>query len=73
MRLHDANSQAWSFGMVRLEAFNPDLLDPLAARALNERQGPHSGDGRYDRHLVSVATCEKLLCARRPMVFDLFR
>lgn len=72
-RLHDAGDRAWSFGMVRLEAFTADLLEPLAARAMAERQGPSSGDGRWDRHLVSVATTEKLLRARRPVVFELFK
>lgn len=73
VRLHDAGSRAWSFGMVRLEAFDRDALEGLAARALAERQGPNSGDGRWDRHLVSVATCEKLLRARRPVAFSLVK
>lgn len=72
VRLHTAAEGSWSFGLIRLEAFDADLLEPLAARAFVERQGPSSGDGRWDRHLVSVATCEKLLRARRPAVFGLF-
>lgn len=71
VRLHDARAAGWSFGMIRLEAYDLDLLDALAARALAERQGPNSGDARWDRHLVSVALCEKLLRARRPMQFGL--
>lgn len=71
VRLHPAVDGSWSFGLIRLESFDPDLLEPMAARAYAERQGPHSGDGRWDRHLVSVATCEKLLRARRPVVFEL--
>lgn len=70
VRLHDATTQAWNFGLVRLEAFDPEHLMPLAALALAERQGPRSGDGRWDRHLASVAVTEKVLRSRRPAVFD---
>jgi len=35
-----------------------------------ERQSPRSGDGRWDRHLASVATTEKVLRALRPAVFN---
>lgn len=73
LRLHDASRQGWSHGLIRLEAFDPDHLDSLAARALSERQGRDSGDGRWDRHLASVAMTEKVLRARRPIVFDLSR
>ena len=62
---------AWNLGLIRLEAFNPDLLDPLAALCLNERQGSRSGDMRWDRHLASVRTVEEFLRARRPSVFSL--
>jgi hypothetical protein len=70
VRLHDARYHSWSHGLIRLEAFDPDVLGPLAARAMVERQFARSGDGRWDRHLVSVATAEKVLRARRPKVFD---
>lgn len=71
LRLHDASRYAWSHGLIRLESFDPAHLDALAARAMVERQSASSGDGRWDRHLHSVAVTEKVLRARRPNVFDL--
>lgn len=73
LRLFDASERQWSFGLVRLEAFDPDLLDALAALALDERQHPAAGDPRFDRHLTSVRACEDVLRARRPAVFTLGR
>lgn len=69
LRLHDASHQAWNFGLIRLETFELDLLEPLAARALAERQPAGSLDRRYDRHLSGVRAVEELLRARRPVVF----
>jgi hypothetical protein len=71
VRLHDARHQGWNFGLVRLEAYHPDQLVPLGQLAMAERQSSRSGDGRWDRHLASVATTEKVLRSRRPLVFDL--
>lgn len=71
VRLHDARFHAWSHGLVRLETFDPAQLDALASRALVERQSARSGDGRWDRHLASVAVTEKVLRSRRPDVFEL--
>lgn len=73
VRLHDASRAGWAHGLIRIEAFTPDGLLPLAALALVEKQGPGGGDHRWDRHLVSVATCEKVLRARRPLEFDYVR
>lgn len=69
VRLFDATYAAWNFGMVRLETFDPELLDTLAARCLLERQGVHSLDPRADRHLASVRATEDVLRARRPVIF----
>jgi hypothetical protein len=69
VRLHDASRMAWNFGLVRLEAFKPELLDPLCALALVERQPAGSHDRRFDRHLSGVRAVEDLLRARRPTVF----
>lgn len=69
LRLTSAEGRAWNFGLIRLEAYTPDLLMPLAARALRERQGVASGDPRFDRHLSSIKACEDALRARRPPVF----
>lgn len=69
LRLTSAENRAWNFGLIRLEAYTPDLLMPLAARALRERQGVASGDPRFDRHLASIKACEDALRARRPPVF----
>lgn len=71
LRLFSAENKAWNFGLVRLEAFTPDLLDALASRALSERQNPASGDPRFDRHLTSIRACEEAMRARRPSVFAL--
>lgn len=70
LRLHDARHHAWAHGLIRLEAFDRNHLDPLGARAMAERQSQRSGDGRWDRHLASVAITEKVLRSRRPNVFD---
>ena len=69
LRLHDATYQAWNFGLIRLETFDLDLLEPLAALAISERQPAGSMDRRYDRHLSGVRAVEDLLRARRPAVF----
>lgn len=69
LRLHDASHQAWNFGLIRLETFELDILEALAARAIEERQPAGSLDRRYDRHLSGVRAAEDLLRARRPAVF----
>ena len=66
VRLRDARFHSWTHGLIRPETFDPAQLDALAARALVERQSVHSGDGRWDRHLHSVATTEKVLPLRPP-------
>lgn len=66
VRLHDARLEAWSFGLVRLETYDPALLEPLAARALAERQFAGSGDARWDRHLKGVAAAERYLKEKTP-------
>lgn len=71
VRMFDASSKAWNFGLIRLETFHPDLLDGLAARCLAERQSPAGGDARWDRHLASVRAVEEFLRARRPAVFSM--
>lgn len=69
LRLFDASKRGWDFALLRLEAFDPDQLDPLAALALRERQHPGARDGRWDRHLGGVRTAEDFLRARRPSIF----
>jgi hypothetical protein len=71
VQMVDKSSGAWNLGLIRLETFDPDLLDPLASLALSERQGSRSGDRRWDRHLASVRVVEEFLRARRPSVFSL--
>ena len=71
LRLFDASKRGWDFGLIRLEAWKPELLEPLAALCMQERQHPRSGDSRGDRHLASVRVCEQVLRARRPAVFTL--
>lgn len=71
LRLHSASDRAWDFALIRLEAFTPEILDPLAALALNETQSARSGDHRFDRHLAGVRAVENMLRARRPAVYSL--
>jgi hypothetical protein len=65
LRLFDSRNHGWDFGLIRLEAFDADVLDALAARCLAERQGS-SKDARWDRHLSGVRMVEDVLRARRP-------
>jgi hypothetical protein len=60
---------AWDFGLLRLEAFSADQLEPLAAATLGARQHEGAHDGRWDRHLAPVRAVEDFLRARRPPVF----
>ena len=71
LRLFDAKHRGWDHGLIRLESYDPDLLDPLAALAMSDRQSKRSRDSRGDRHLASVRVCEDILRARRPVVFGL--
>jgi hypothetical protein len=70
VRLRDSTARGWNFGLIRLEAFNPDQLMALGALALSERHGRRSGDGRWDRDMASVAITEKVLRSQRPSVFN---
>lgn len=69
VRMHDASREKWDFGLIRVEAWELDQIDEIAARALRERQSARSGDGRWDRHLSSVHTCEEYLRSLRPAPF----
>ncbi len=71
VQMVDKSAGAWNLGLIRVEAFDPELLDGAAARALSERQGARGGDRRWDRHLASVRVTEEFLRARRPSVFAL--
>lgn len=71
VRLQDASRRGWDFGLIRLEAFSADELDPLASLALSERQSSRSKDFRFDRHLSGVRAVEDALRALRPNVFSL--
>ena len=69
VRLHPAEQHHWTFGLIRLETFSLDMLEPLAALTLTKRQFASSGDSRFDRHLQPVRRCEDFLRSRRPKVF----
>jgi len=71
VQMTDKTSGAWNLGLIRLESFDPEILDALAARCLLERQGSRSGDLRWDRHMASVRAVEEFLRSRRPSVFSL--
>lgn len=70
LQLGDKTNRGWSHGLIRLEAWTLDLLEPLGALALNERQSSRSPDPRRDRHLQSVRAVEEFLRGRRPAVFE---
>lgn len=67
LRLHRSEGAEWSHGLVRLETTKEDLIEPVAAWALANRQGP-SADPRWPVHLAAVAFCERWLRARVPYV-----
>lgn len=66
-----AAAKGWSGGLIRVEAHDPDLLDPIAAHCLQQRQPAATGDARWDVHLAPVAACERMLRARKPALFTL--
>lgn len=70
VRLHDPSHRPWSHGLIRLEVLpeEADALPSAAQLALACRQGPGSGDARWDRHLFPVARTEDMLRAWRPPV-----
>jgi hypothetical protein len=70
LRLRASRHRSWDYGLVRLEALDPELLDGFAARCLAERQPRGSADLRGDRHLSSIASVETFLRARRPHLFS---
>lgn len=69
VRMVDASGAPWDFGLIRVETFDPETIDALAARALAERQGSSRGDHRWDRQLTAIRRCEELLKGRQPWVF----
>lgn len=69
LRLHDPSSRWWDFGLIRLEVFNLEHLDGLAAAVLAERQYQGSKDGRWDRHLGTIRWVEEWLRGLRPNIF----
>ena len=70
VRLHDASKKHWNFGLIRLESFEPGILESLAMRCLLERQSTRSMDPRFDRHITSIKSCEDKLRANRPSIFN---
>jgi hypothetical protein len=71
VQLIEKSDGAWNLGLIRLESFDIDLLEPMAARCLRETQTASSGDPRWDRHLGSVAAVEHFLKARKPAPFSM--
>ncbi|MQA35293.1 hypothetical protein [Modestobacter roseus] len=66
LRLHPApGSAAWSHGLIRLEARDPEVLDAACALAMRHRQGPDSGDARWSVHLEGMHWAEYVLKAFR--------
>jgi hypothetical protein len=71
VQLVEKSDGAWNLGLIRLESFDLDHLEPMAARCLLEAQTRSSGDARWDRHLGSVRAVEEFLRARRPAAFSM--
>ncbi|MFM7088558.1 MAG: hypothetical protein ACKOW9_03440 [Candidatus Paceibacterota bacterium] len=71
LRLHSNRSEGLTYGIVRLEAFDSELLAPLAAFCLQDRQTRFEGDLRHDTHLRSMRQCEMLLKTLKPEAFNL--
>lgn len=69
VRLNAPESGEAVRGLVRLEAWDPGLIDPAAAVAVRTRQGPGSDDPRWDRHLKGIRTVERLLKSMDPLRF----
>ena len=69
VRLHDARRRPWDFALIRVETFDPDLCEPVAALALTDAQDGSRSDARWDRHLRGVRCVEDLMRARRPAIF----
>jgi hypothetical protein len=63
------DASSWSFGLIRVEAFTPDVLDQAAALALAYRQDAGARDLRWDRHIAPIRVVEEVLRTRRPSVF----
>lgn len=71
VQLVEKSEGAWNLGLIRLESFELENLEPMAARCLQETQTRSSNDPRWDRHLGSVRAVEEFLRARRPAAFTL--
>lgn len=71
VQLVEKGDGAWNLGLIRLESFDPNHLEPMAAVCLAEVQSGSSGDPRWDRHLGSVRAVEEFLRARRPRPFTM--
>lgn len=65
LRLSGGSTHSWSYGLIRIETHDPDLIDTACATALNYRQPRASRDPRGDRHLAPVAQVEKWLRSRK--------
>lgn len=65
VRMRNASNKPWSFGLIRVESFDPDALDSIAATALAFRQPAGTLDARGDRHIAPVAYAEKWMRSRR--------
>lgn len=66
VRMRPAGDRPWGFGLIRVEAYDPEQLDELAATAMAFRQPSGTHDARGDRHLAPIALVEKWLRSRRP-------
>ena len=58
-------------GLVRIEAFDRELIEPLAATCMDLRQQPGSMAPRADRHLAPIAACERELRRSLPQLYGI--
>lgn len=66
VRLRSSRNRQWSHGLIRVETYDPEMIDVAAGIALANRQGVRTTDPRGDRHVTPVARVEKWLKSRIP-------
>jgi len=71
LRLRPPAADNWGHGLVRLEAWDPELLDAAAVVAFWNRQRGDVGDSRWDHHLIGIWMVEEALRGLCPFFFAL--
>ncbi len=71
MRLTTAERRPWNFGLIRIETWDPNIIDSAGSGVLQYKRAPGT-DARWDRHISGVINVERYLRARRSPVFGTF-